>query len=105
MQLRKLVLLVVLLCVAGSAFAQAPKKAHKMTAKTASKKMPARDAKTGRFIKSAKTTSKTGKKLPARDAKTGRFIKSGGKKSGKSAKKMPARDPKTGRFIKSGGKK
>ena len=50
----------------------------------------------------------TGKKMPARDPKTGRFVKKdamSGKKGGSMVgaaptKKMPARDPKTGRFVK-----
>ena len=54
----------------------------------------------------------TGKKTPARDPKTGRFVKktepakgmSGKMSTGKmsTGKKTPARDPKTGRFMKSG---
>ena len=64
---------------------------------------PARDPKTGRFIKKTaepgKTTTKKKKKLPPRDPKTGRFIKASGAPTG-GAKKGPARDPKTGRFIK-----
>ncbi len=57
------------------------------------------------------------KKMPPRDPKTGRFMKSGtkmaekGPKGGamtgtgdKTKKKMPARDPKTGKFIKASPK-
>lgn len=72
------------------------------------KKMPARDPKTGKFVKSGDKmggTTKTGKKLPPRDPKTGRFVKAGDKMAApagkKGGKKMPARDPKTGKFIKS----
>jgi hypothetical protein len=71
------------------------------------KKMPARDPKTGKFIKAGTTTAgstgtmkasmgaKEVKKMPARDPKTGRFISGSAE-----GKKTPARDPKTGRFIK-----
>lgn len=71
------------------------------------KNMPARDPKTGKFVKSTGTSkgSATAKTLPPpRDPKTGRFVKSTGTaKSGSTAKSMPARDPKTGRFVKSTG--
>jgi hypothetical protein len=62
-----------------------------------------------RMTGTSKTTPKTTKKMPARDPKTGRFIKAdGGGKSvtmkattttPKTVKVTPARDPKTGRFI------
>jgi len=88
MKFRNLIALIVILtCLPLSLLAQG----------SASKNSPARDPKTGRFIKKTSVSAKTGakKKLPARDPKTGRFIKSGA-----TAKKGPARDPKTGRFIK-----
>jgi hypothetical protein len=55
---------------------------------------------------------KMGKMAPARDPKTGKFVKGGGKMSAMSGKKggsvmgktggkkTPPRDPKTGRFVK-----
>lgn len=52
------------------------------------------------------TATPTVKKMPARDPKTGKFIKAtpapAGKKGGAAtgAKKLPPRDPKTGRFMK-----
>lgn len=58
--------------------------------KPATKKMPARDPKTGRFVKSSDKAADKGTK--------------GGAMTGagdKTKKKMPARDPKTGKFIKS----
>ena len=73
--------------------------AHSATKVTGAKTGPARDPKTGRFIKKsdAKTTGVAGG--PARDPKTGRFIKkSDAKTTGVAG--GPARDPKTGRFIK-----
>lgn len=102
MKLRVLFLLMTLCFLPVLGFAQ-DKKPTKPgeTAKT-TKKMPARDPKTGRFIKSEKKdATKPGKKMPARDPKTGRFIKSEKKDAAKTTKKMPARDPKTGKFIKS----
>ena len=82
-------------CLAGaSAFAQgtttgAKPKTPPTTTSAAKKKMPARDPKTGRYMK---TTPHT----PAMSGKKG-----GSTSTTKSTKKMPARDPKTGRFIKS----
>ena len=65
---------------AVTAFAQAPAPtAPKTAAATAKKTTPARDPKTGQFVKkgAATPTAKTAKTTPARDPKTGQFIKTG----------------------------
>ncbi|MFZ4508774.1 MAG: hypothetical protein ACOYON_13850 [Fimbriimonas sp.] len=77
--LRTLFLTMVAMClVVPMSFGQAPTtKPPKATKPSVAKKSP--------------------KTLPARDPKTGRFVKKAAKVE---AKKGPARDPKTGRFVK-----
>ena len=82
MKLRHIFLLVMVLCLSVASFGQV-------------KKGPARDPKTGRFMKKVEAPKKA---LPPRDPKTGRFIKKAD--ADKMKKAGPARDPKTGRFIK-----
>jgi hypothetical protein len=108
--LRHLFLLLSLFCLPGIALAQVKPSAPP------AKKMPARDPKTGKFVKGGgkmgEAKAKPAKKTPPRDPKTGRFMKAGGagatmagEGKAKPAKKTPARDPKTGKFIKSPEKK
>lgn len=84
----------VLSCLNVAAFAQKP-----TSGATAPSNRPATTA-----AKSPSTAAKR-KPLPARDPKTGRFIKSGVASSSgaaaSAARKTPLRDPKTGRFMKS----
>ena len=100
--MKRILILLALLCVTGSVFAQTgkmtPPIARHNTGKMSAKKLPPRDPRTGRFMK--KPTGKMAmRKMPMRDSK-GRFMK---KPTGKMAmKRLPIRDSK-GRFMKSKG--
>jgi hypothetical protein len=107
MKVRNLFILLLLICVSGLAFGQDKKTGTTSTkhvatkSKTTIKVVPARDPKTGRFMK--KTDVHVAVKAgPARDPKTGRFIKKnvGAEANSTKTTSGPARDPKTGRFIK-----